>query len=108
MADAFFDMNTIFHLERHSSLQSIANCFLSHWRVIGDDTFKPQSVGGFYMRRDFIEIKHTFVPTDYIAAKIPFPDTDATRFIGKCNALHQAFIHPLGMLEIINIFNLRD
>ena len=60
------------------------------------------------MRRNFVEIEHPFIPADHVRLEFPFPNPNPPGFIGEGNALHQPFVNPLGMLQVVNVLNLRD
>ena len=68
----------------------------------------PELPGGLDVRRDFIQFEHPLIPADDVRLQIPLPDADAARFVGQRNALHQAFVDPLGLLQVVNVFNLGD
>ena len=60
------------------------------------------------MRRNFVEIEHPFIPADHVRLEFPFPDPNPPGFIGEGNALHQPFVDPFGMLQVVNVLNLRN
>ena len=68
----------------------------------------PELPGRFDVRRDFVKLEHPLVPANNIRLQIPLPDANPARFVGERNALHQAFVDPLGLFQVVNIFNLGD
>ena len=60
------------------------------------------------MRRHLIQFEHALVPTDDIRLQFPLPDTYPPGFVRQRDTLHQPFIDPLSLFQIVNIFDLGD
>ena len=66
----------------------------------------PELPGGFNVRGDLVQLKHPFIPADHVRLEIPLPNPDATGFVSEGDTLHQTLIHPLGLFQIVDVFNL--
>ena len=108
MPDAIFYRNTKLKLKGSPSGQRIANHIFGVFAIFRYNALIPDLPTGFDMRRDFVEVKHTLIPADHIRLQFPFPNADPPGFISERDALHQPFVDPLGMLQIVNVFNLRN
>ncbi len=108
MPYATFYRDTKLKLKRGSCSQRIANHIFCVFAIFRHNAVIPDLPAGLDMRRDFVEIEHTLIPTDHIRLQFPFPNADPPGFISERNALHQPFVHPLGVLQIVNILNLRN
>ncbi|MNE50893.1 hypothetical protein D3C80_1454900 [compost metagenome] len=108
MTHAFFHANAELKLKGHSGHQRIANNLLGVSTIFGNNAVVPELPGRLNVRRNFIHLEHAFVPTDHVGLQVPFPDTNAARFVRQRNTLHQALIHPFGVFKVINVFNLRN
>ncbi len=108
MPHAIFYRNSKLKLKRSPCCQRITNDVFGVLAIFRHHAFIPDLPAGLDMRRKFVEIEHTLIPTDHIRLQFPFPNADPSGLIGKRNALHQPFVHPLGMLQVVNVLNLRN
>ena len=108
MAYAIFYCDTKLKLKRNPRGQRITNHIFGVLAIFGYNALIPDLPTGLYMRRNFIQIEHPFIPTDHVRLQFPFPNPNAPGFIGEGNAFHQPFVNPLGMLQVVNVLNLRD
>ncbi len=108
MPYAIFHRDTKLKLKRNPRGQRISNHIFGVLAIFRHEALIPDLPTGFDMWGNFIQIEHTLIPTDHIRLQFPFPNADPTGLIRESNALHQPFINPLGMLEIVNVFNLGD
>ena len=66
----------------------------------------PELPGRFNVRGDLVQLKHPFIPADHVRLEIPLPDPDAAGFVREGDTLHQTLIHPLGLFQVVDVFNL--
>ncbi len=106
MSHAVTYCNTKLELKGNACGQRVANYIFSMLTIFRYDALVPNLPTGFDMWRDFIEIEHALIPTDHLGLQFPLPDANTARFVGEGDALHQPLIHPLGVLQVIYVFDL--
>ena len=60
------------------------------------------------MRGDLVQFKHPLIPADHVRLQIPLPNPNATGFVSEGDTLHQPLIDPLGVFQVVDVFNLRN
>ena len=108
MAHAFLHANAKFQLKRQTGDKRVSQNLLCMGAIFRQHCVVPELPGGFDVRRNFIQLKHPLIPANNVWLQIPLPDANSARFVSQRNALHQTFIDPFGLLQVVNIFNLGD
>ena len=106
MADAILDANAKFQLERHPGLKGFSQHLFGVGAIFRHHGRMPELPGGFNVRGDLVQLKHPLIPADHVRLEIPLPYPDATGFVREGDTLHQTLIDPLGLFQVVDIFNL--